>query len=259
MLDFMTKPRGPAAKRPLGGQEAMRYATSMRWAAKSTLLMALMAASGCSWVRDVTGWGEEEANRPQPPGVQQPYPNLATVPNRTPNTGTTRQRLQIEEGLLADRQNARHVSGPVAGPERPSSLPPDPGVRTTIIDPNRRVAPGPRTAAATPQAPQAPRLGPGGAVGSITYRPGSASLPEGSGRLIVRAAEFQRRLGGMLVVVGSAARSEGDDATRRALAQQRANNVVNGLLNLGVPRDQVRASAGAADAARVDIAIQPAR
>lgn len=226
------------------------------------LLTALVAVSGCSWVRDVTGWGEEEAKGPQPPGLQQPYPNLATVPNKAPNTGTTRERLQIEEGLLADRQNARHVNGPVAGPDRPSSLPPDPGVRTAIIDPSRRAAPGPRTASAQPQgpqAPQAPRLGPGGAVGSIAYRPGSASLPEGSGRVIVRAAEFQRRLGGTIVVVGHAAKSEGDDATRRSLAQQRANNVANGLLNLGVQRDQIRAGAGAGDASRVDIAIQPAR
>jgi outer membrane protein OmpA-like peptidoglycan-associated protein len=238
----------------------MNYAMARRWAAAGALLAAMLAASGCSWVRDVTGWGEDEANRPQPPGVNQPYPNLATVPTRSPNTGTTRERLQIEEGLLADRQNARHVSGPVAGPDRPSSLPPERGPRTTIIDPNARPAPpAPRTAAATPAAPQPPRLGPGGAVGSINYAPGSASLPEGSGRTIVRAAEFQRRLGGVIVVVGHAAASEGDAAARRALAQQRATNVANGLLNLGVQRDQVRAAAGTADARRVDIALQPAR
>lgn len=239
----------------------MRYAMSMRWAARGALLAALVAVSGCSWVRDVTGWGEEEANRPQPPGTQQPYPNLATVPNKVPNTGTTRERLQIEEGLLADRQNARHVDGPVAGLERPSSLPPDPGVRTTIIDPRRQPVPGPRTAAAPqgPRGPQAPSLGPGGAVGSINYRPGSANLPEGSGRMIVRAAEFQRRFGGTIVVVGHAAKAEGDDAVRRALAQRRANNVTNGLLNLGVARAQIRTGTGGADAGRVDIALQRAR
>jgi outer membrane protein OmpA-like peptidoglycan-associated protein len=221
-----------------------------------SLLLAVLATPGCTWVRDLTGWDEDEAKRPQPPGAQQPYPNLATVPNRTPNTGTTRERLQIEEGLLADRQNARHVSGPVAGPDRPSSLPPDPGTPTTIIDPNRRVPTEPRTAAA---APQAPRLGPGGAAGSIAFGPGSAALPEGSGRTIVRAAEFQRRLGGAIVVVGHAAKSEGDDAARRELALQRANNVSTGLLSLGVLRDQIRTSAGNGDASRVDIALQPAR
>ncbi|HEY7610937.1 MAG TPA: OmpA family protein [Alphaproteobacteria bacterium] len=239
----------------------MGYAIATRWAATGALLAALLAASGCSWVRDVTGWGEEdEARRPQPPGIQRPYPNLATVPSKTPSTGTTRERLQIEEGLLADRQNARHVSGPVAGPDRPSSLPPEPPTRTTIIDPSARRAPAasPRTAAATPPAP---RPGPGGAIGSIAYAPGSAALPEGSGRIIVRAAEFQRRLGGTIVVVGHAAKAEGDDAARRALAQQRATNIANGLLNLGVQRDQIRAVAdnGRVDAARVDIALTPRR
>jgi outer membrane protein OmpA-like peptidoglycan-associated protein len=79
--------------------------------------------------------------------------------------------------------------------------------------------------------------------------------------MIVRAAEFQRRYGGVIVVVGHAAKSEGDDAARRALAQQRAANIANGLLNLGVQRDQIRAGAGNAtvDAARVDIALTPAR
>jgi outer membrane protein OmpA-like peptidoglycan-associated protein len=235
----------------------MGYASATRGAAAVALLAGLLSAGGCSWFSS-----DDEAKRPQPPGADQPYPNLATVPNKTPQTGTTRERLQIEEGLLADRQNARHVTGPVAGPERPSSLPPEPGIRSAIIDPNVRPpatatpgTPGTRTATAAP--PQA-RPGPGGAVGSVTYQPGSAALPEGSGRVIVRAAEFQRRLGGTIVVVGHAAKSEGDDAARRALAQQRATNIANGLLNLGVQREQIRAGAGNGDAARVDIALTPA-
>ncbi len=96
----------------------MRFPNSRRLLAMGALLAGLVAVSGCSWVRDVTGWGDEDdASRPQPPGTKQPYPNLATVPNKTPQTGTTRERLQIEEGLLADRQNARYVAGPTAGLE----------------------------------------------------------------------------------------------------------------------------------------------
>jgi outer membrane protein OmpA-like peptidoglycan-associated protein len=87
------------------------------------------------------------------------------------------------------------------------------------------------------------------------------ALPEGSGRVIVRAAEFQRRLGGNIIVVGHAAKGEGDDAARKALAAQRANAVANGLLNLGVDRANIRVgtSDGKVDAARVDIALRPAR
>ena len=243
----------------------MGYRLAIRMAATGAVLAALATGAGCSWVRDLTGWGDDESARPQPPGADKATPNLATVPNKTPNTGTTRERLQIEEGLLADRTNARHVAGPVAGETRPSSLPPERETRPNIIDPGsarRPAEPGTRTAGpAAPAAPVAPRLGPGGAVGSIAYAPGAVALPEGSGRTIVRAAEFQRRLGGTVVVVGHASKAEGDDATRRALALQRATAIANGLMNLGVDRGNIRTGTSDAkvDAARVDIALRPAR
>jgi outer membrane protein OmpA-like peptidoglycan-associated protein len=191
-----------------------------------------------------------------PPGLDRPYPNLATVPDKQPSTGTTRERLVIEEGLLADRQNARHVQGPVAGEERTALLPPGAGVPTTVIDP-RQV----RTAA-NPQPAAAPARGAArGPVGSIAFTSGAATLPEGSGRLIVRAAEIHRRYGGTLVVVAHAARAEGDPATRQALAMRRATTIANGLMNLGVQQNQIRVgtSDGKVDAARVDIALAPAR
>lgn len=241
----------------------MSYRLAIRMAATGALLAALAAGAGCSWVRDMTGWGEEEAKRPDPPGLDKPTPNLATVPSKTPNTGTTRERLQIEEGLLADRQNARHVSGPVAGQDRPSSLPPERDTRPNIIDPGaaRRPPAEPGTRTAGPAAPVAPRLGPGGAVGSIAYAANAVALPEGSGRTIVRAAEFQRSLGGTIVVVGHASKAEGGDAARRALAMQRATAIANGLMNLGVDRGNIRTGTSDAkvDAARVDIALRPAR
>lgn len=232
----------------------MKRAAS-RILAAGALLTALMAASGCSWL----GLGDDdESKRPTPPGANAAYPNLATVPNKTPNTGTTRERLQIEEGLLADRTNARYVSGPTAGEDRPSSLPPERGTRPNIIDPRAARPQGERNTAANnpPAAPQ--RSGP---IGSITYANGSAALPEGSGRFIVRASEAQRRFGGTIVVVGHAAAAEGDAAARQALATQRATAVANGLLNLGVERGNIRVgtSNGRVDAARVDIALQGAR
>jgi hypothetical protein len=240
----------------------MSYRQAIRIAAMAALAAALAAGGGCSTIRDMTGWGEDEAKRPQPPGLDKPTPNLASVPRRAPNTGTTRERLQIEEGLLADRTNARYVAGPVAGEERGPTLPPERGnVRPNIIDPNARPPADPRTARGPAPPPAGPRLGPGGAIGSIAYRPSAIALPEGSGRVIVRAAEFQRRLGGNILVVGHAAKSEGDDAARKALAEQRAVAVANGLLNLGVERANIRVgtSGGRVDAARVDIALQPAR
>lgn len=223
--------------------------------AAGALLAALVAGSGCSWLGLDN---DDEAKRPTPPGANANYPNLATVPNATPNTGTTRDRLQIEEGLLADRTNSRHVAGPTAGEERPSSLPPERGTRPNIIDPRAAPPQGERRAAANnpPAAPQ--RSGP---IGSITYPANSTTLPEGSGRVIVRASEAQRRFGGTIVVVAHAAAAEGDAAARQALAQQRATAILNGLLNLGIDRANIRVgtSGGRVDAARVDVALQAAR
>lgn len=232
----------------------MKRAAS-RILAAGALVAALAAVSGCSWL----GIGDDdEAKRPQPPGANAAYPNLATVPNKTPNTGTTRERLQIEEGLLADRTNSRHVAGPTAGEDRPSSLPPERGTRPLIIDPRAAPPAGDRRAAAN-NPPAAPaRSGP---IGSITYAQNSTALPEGSGRVIVRASEAQRRFGGTVIVVAHAAAAEGDAAARQALAQQRATAILNGLLNLGVERANIRVgtSGGRVDAARVDIALQGAR
>ncbi len=217
-------------------------------------LLALVG--GCSWVDRQLGTGPSTA-----PGASQPYPNLASVPDRPPDAGTTRQRLEIEQGLLADRANARHVAGPVAAEERPDSLPETGRARLTIIDPR---APAPRPADGeqrTAAAPDPSRLGPGGAVGSVPFRSGSTALSEGSGRMIVRAAELQRRIGGTVVVVGHSAKSEGDDAARRATAEARARTVANGLLNLCVADDRIRVATGdgRVDDSRADLAITGAR
>jgi hypothetical protein len=227
-------------------------------------LLAGFALGGCSWVGDRTGidLGGRSAPSAAAPGANQPYPNLANVPNR-PEAGTARQRLDIEQGLLADRTNARYVSGPVAAPERVNPFPETArAVQPTIIDPGSGRPPAtergesgaaPRVAAR----PELPVLGPGGAVGSIAFRAGSTALAEGSGRVIVRAAEAHRRLGGVVVVNSFSAREEGTPAARRANAEARANVVVDGLLNLGVPGDRIRAAVAdaAAEESRIDIAI----
>lgn len=176
------------------------------------------------------------------------------MPNKPPDAGTTRQRLALEEGLLADRANARHVAGPVATEERTTNF--NSGdTRPTVIDPRAARPPG-----ATAGQP-ATVLAPGGGIGSIVFQRNATTLPEGSGVLIVRAANLQRQLGGVIVVVGHGARAEGDDAARRANAQARTNTIVNGLINLGVDRAQIRAGVGdgRVDASRVDLALTGAR
>jgi outer membrane protein OmpA-like peptidoglycan-associated protein len=223
-----------------------------RGAMAALIAVSVSLASGCSWVRDMTGWGDDKDS-----AKSGTFPNLASVPNKPPDAGTTRQRLEVEEGLLADRANARHVAGPVATEERTASAEPGAAARPVVIDPR---APRPATPGPGANQPEG-GLGPGGGVGLIAFARGSTALPEGSGRMIVRAANLQRRFGGTIVIVGHSARAEGDEATRRANAQARANAIVNGLINLGVDRAQIRAGAGdgRVDASRVDITLAGAR
>src|SRR5205823_5856896 len=76
------------------------------------------ALSGCSSlpasVNPVEWWhglqgGAIAEQRPPPPGANDPYPNLATVPERPQATdAATRQR--IADSLVADRSHAQYVA-----------------------------------------------------------------------------------------------------------------------------------------------------
>jgi outer membrane protein OmpA-like peptidoglycan-associated protein len=225
----------------------MSMPVPFRLSIAAVVLGALLATSGCSWFR------RDEAT--QPPGADRPAPSVGRVPDKAPQTGTTRERLAIEQGLMADRENARHVDGPVAAEERQSSLPAGPDVRPQVITPGApapAAAEGNRRGAAEPARPAAPR--------SIVFVSGSAALPTGSGASVVALAEAHRRAGGGLVsVVGNAAAAEGDAAARRALAQARVQAVIGALINLGVPREAIRGGVGNVDAPRVDLGFVPRR
>lgn len=186
----------------------------------------------------------KETPTPTPPGANQPFPNLATVPTQRPNTGSARDRLRIEQGLLADRENARHTEGPVASEESGNNYVPKTDVRPQVF------TPGAATAAAGQPGAQ-----PGVQGASIVFANGSAALPSGSGALIVRAAEVQRAFGGTIVVLGHAAAAEGDTAARTELATQRARAIGEALRNLGVAPENIRVGAGTANASRADITI----
>jgi outer membrane protein OmpA-like peptidoglycan-associated protein len=224
---------------------------------------ALATLSGCAAyeaAKDRLGLGREgsgtraaeavvekarETPTPTPPGANQPFPNLSTVPGARPETGSARDRLRVEQGLLADRENARHADGPVAAEESGNNYVPRTDVRPQVFTPGAAAAAGQPGAGAQP-----------GVQGtSIVFANGSAALPSGSGALVVRAAEVQRAFGGTIVVVGHAAQNEGDPAARTALATQRARVIGEALRNLGVAPENIRIGAGTANASRVDLSI----
>ena len=76
-----------------------------------------------SWWHGLQG-GAIAEQRPAPPGSNDPYPNLASVPDR-PTPTDPKFRQQIADSLIADRSNARHEAGAaqLADPSNPSASP----------------------------------------------------------------------------------------------------------------------------------------
>ncbi len=105
--------------------------------------------------------GEIAKDRPPPPGADQPYPNLATVPAR-PAPPNQEELKKLTDSLVADRTNAQHAAqaAPLADPSSPSASPTLFGVGTA--------PPPPPASAATPAAP--------GAAGASAAPVASASL-----------------------------------------------------------------------------------
>jgi outer membrane protein OmpA-like peptidoglycan-associated protein len=104
--------------------------------------------------------GKIAQDRPAPPGVDAPYPNLSTVPGK-PAPPDQEAMKKLTDSLIADRTNAQHAAqaAPLADPSSPSASPSLFGVGT---------APPPPPAVTTTQPP------PGGAPAA----PGaSASMP----------------------------------------------------------------------------------
>jgi hypothetical protein len=106
-------------------------------------------------------FGEHLAGREPPPGLDQPYPNLSSVPPRpTPPDPATRER--ISAGLRDDRSLSREPVRPDGrGPLPPSGSGPPPRARVAAMPPIQldlqaeRAAPEP-AATPVPRLPAAP-------------------------------------------------------------------------------------------------------
>ncbi|MBV8615221.1 MAG: hypothetical protein JOY66_15850, partial [Acetobacteraceae bacterium] len=86
-----------------------------------------MTLSGCSGLPDLAHrieGGQVAKPRQPPPGVSQPYPNLASVPSRPPPPDAA-ALTQVFQSLVADRENARHLTTapPRPDPSSPSASP----------------------------------------------------------------------------------------------------------------------------------------
>src|SRR5690348_9387873 len=121
--------------------------------------LTVLMLSGCSslpgsmnpvnWWHDLQG-GKIAEERPPPPGADQPYPNLASVPAK-PSEPDRAALTNVANALIADRTNAQHfaASTPLADPSSPSASPALFG-RGTAAPPGPAATPAPATAAAKP-------------------------------------------------------------------------------------------------------------
>jgi outer membrane protein OmpA-like peptidoglycan-associated protein len=116
------------------------------------LVAAGWLLAGCSTLsamNPVNWWHREQGGkiaqeRPTPPGADQPYPNISTVPPK-PEAPDPEALKKLTEALVADRTNAQHAaqSAPLADPSSPSASPSLFGVGTAPPPPPASVAPPP--------------------------------------------------------------------------------------------------------------------
>ena len=98
-----------------------------------------------SWWHDLQG-GAIAEQRPPPPGADQPYPNLASVPAK-PAEPDRAALTNIADALIADRTNAQHFAAttPLPDPSSPSASPALFG-RGTAAPPGPAAPPAPAAA-----------------------------------------------------------------------------------------------------------------
>jgi outer membrane protein OmpA-like peptidoglycan-associated protein len=126
--------------------------------------------SGCSTLgsmNPINWWHRQEGGkiaeqRPPPPGADQPYPNLSTVPPK-PDAPDAETLRKLTAALVADRTNAQHAaqSVPLADPSSPSASPNLFGVGTAPPPPpaaprDASIASASIPAVTAPPAPAAP-------------------------------------------------------------------------------------------------------
>ena len=148
------------------------------WAA----MAALGLLSGCASMNPVNWFHSAEGGaiaqpHQAPPGQNQPYPNLATVPP-TPPAPDMAALQHIFDALIADRTNAQHLAAaaPLADPSSPSASPDLFGIGTTP-PPGPPPPPGAPTASASLPAASAPPAPPAAPVAPAPAAPRVAAAP----------------------------------------------------------------------------------
>lgn len=155
---------------------------------------ALSAMNPVNWWHRQEG-GKIAEQRPAPPGADQPYPNISTVPEK-PAAPDAAALKKLTDLLVADRTNAQHAAqaAPLADPSSPRSSPTLFGVGTAPpppppsgAAPSTSGAPGTPVASASIPAVSAPPP-PAGSGASGSGASGAAPAPSAAPRRSVQSA-----------------------------------------------------------------------
>ena len=190
---MMVSDRGAQARRVKIPTQAVLRGSAMLLAVSSLLV----GCSSTSSMNPVNWWHRQQGGkiaeqRPPPPGADQPFPNMATVPAK-PETPDAEALKKLTASLVADRTNAQHAaqSAPLADPSSPTASPSLFGVGSAPPPPPPSATP-PTTGSGPPgtqvasasmpavTAPPAPATAPRKAVETAPLEAPAASTPAAS-------------------------------------------------------------------------------
>ncbi|MDD2795117.1 hypothetical protein [Acidocella sp.] len=172
-------------------------------------------------------------NRQPPPGADQPYPNLADVPQAPPPAAPGAQAA-IAARARANTPGVTPPSpGALAGLELPAAPPPLPNIPGLEL--TRPAAPPPAAAPAPPAPP------PNGPPVALAFPPGSALLPAAAlAPIRAIAAERVRAIAAAHAKASNAHILAGGFGSSFALALARAQRLGEALTAAGVPASAIK-------------------
>ncbi|RVU39486.1 OmpA family protein [Hwanghaeella grinnelliae] len=228
------------------------------------------AANPLNWFGDDEG-DAEESTEPKPvPGASDAYPSVGTVPQKPPPPSIVQEAGQLQNQLVADKNNARYseqvVRQNTGGSQTTTSAPsPVPQAAAAPPQPVAQPAPQPaavpqpvpqptasnQVAAAPPQPAPAPSAGYGHPIGqavhiaTLYFPQGGSQLTQTDLNVLSQVASIFRNGGKSIKVVGHASKSAGvNDQVRQDLVNykaslDRATSAAAALLRIGVPQDKI--------------------
>ena len=226
-----------------------------RWALGAALALSISALAGCS---DENPMDVLVKHVDQPiPGANQPYPNLASVPDKAPAVTSTSERTTIRQSLVADNEHpgapTAMIASPPPIPAPPAALPPGfAGAQSPMKLANARsgdAGSGDGGATLAPGAPSFGAMGRPNRVAVVLFTARSDAIDPEEIRLLRPLVARMRGHGGTLQVVGYAAAdpSAADPAKDKIasfnLSLLRAQAVARALRGFGASPDEMIVSA----------------